>query len=164
MQATEPVEQEVYPLGMVYHRSSLYLVAWSSRREEERTYKVDRIDEVELQNLQFQVPQGFSMSDWLEKSFGVYRSGNEELQTIRVHFTREVARYVTESNWHPSQKLEQQKDGTLIAQFQLPDTSEIKRWIMSFGAGATVLEPTVLVEEINEDLVKLASKYAELLD
>ncbi len=164
MQATEPVEQEVYPLGMVYHRSSLYLIAWSSRREEERTYKVDRIDDVELQNLQFQVPQGFSLDAWLQKSFGVYRSGNEELQTIRVHFGRDVARYVAESNWHPSQNLEPQKDGSLIAEFQLPDTSEIKRWIMSFGAGATVLGPESLIEEINEDLTKLASRYAELID
>jgi predicted DNA-binding transcriptional regulator YafY len=164
MQATEPVEQEVYPLGMVYHRSSLYLIAWSSRREEQRTYKVDRIDEVELQNLQFQIPQDFSLDAWLRKSFGVYRSGNEELQTIRVHFSRDAARYVAESNWHPSQKLEPQKDGSLIAEFQLPDTLEIKRWIMSFGVGAKVLEPESLVKEINEDLTKIALRYAEHVD
>ena len=35
--ATEPVEQEVYPQGFVYHRGSLYLIAWSSRRGEIRT-------------------------------------------------------------------------------------------------------------------------------
>ena len=159
MQATEPVEQEVYPLGMVYHRNSLYLIAWSSRRKEVRTYKVDRIDEAELQNLQYQVPQGFSLDDWLEKSFGVYRSGNEELQTIRVQFSRDVARYVAESNWHPSQTLEPQSDGSLIAEFQLPDTSEIKRWIMSFGVGAKVLEPQSLADEICKNFQTVVSSY-----
>jgi len=159
MQATEPVEQEIYPLGMVYHRGSLYLIAWSSRRKEVRTYKVDRIDDVDLQNFQYQVPEGFSLQDWLEKSFGVFRSGSELLQTIRVHFTRDVARYVRESNWHPSQKLEPQNDGSVIAEFQLPDTAEIKRWIMSFGRAAKVLAPDDLTAEIRDDLMQLNATY-----
>ena len=36
-------------------------------------------------------------------------------------------------------------DGSLIAEFRLPDTQEIKRWIMSFGPNAKVLEPQELV-------------------
>ena len=83
MQATEPVEQEVYPLGMVHHRGSLYLIAWSSRRFEVRNYKVDRIDEAAVQNLQYTVPADFDLGAWLSKSFGVWRSGSEDLQTIR---------------------------------------------------------------------------------
>jgi len=48
-----------------------------------------------------------------------------------------VARYVSESNWHESQKLTPQKDGSVLAEFQLSDTEEIKRWIMSFGQHAS---------------------------
>ena len=161
MQATEPVEQEVYPLGMAFHRGSLYLIAWSSRREEVRTYKVDRIDSVNVQNLKYgnQVPADFSLTDWLTGSFGVYRSGRQPLQTIRVHFNRHAARYVAESNWHPSQKLSPQKNGSLIAEFELPDTLEIKRWIMSFGPAATILAPPALVEEIRSDLIQQQENY-----
>jgi predicted DNA-binding transcriptional regulator YafY len=59
MQATEPVEQEIYPLGMIHHRGSLYLIAWSSRRREVRNYKVDRIDSVDVQNLRYEVREIF---------------------------------------------------------------------------------------------------------
>jgi predicted DNA-binding transcriptional regulator YafY len=160
MQATEAVEQEVYPLGMVHHRGSLYLIAWSSRREEVRYFKLDRVESVDIQNLQYQVPPNFDLQEWLSKSFGVWRSGSDDLQTIRIHFARSAARYVQESTWHESQQLFPQEDGTVIAEFELPDTQEIKRWIMSFGPNATALEPKGLVDEIHDDLAAMAEAYA----
>ena len=160
--STEPVEQEVYPQGFVFHRGSLYLIAWSSRRGEIRTYKVDRIDDVHSTKLPAAVPHEFDLADWLDHSFGVFRSGSTELQTIRIHFARDVARYVQESKWHGSQKLTPQPDGSLIAEFRLPDTQEIKRWIMSFGLNATVLEPQELVQEISNDLNIMMKRYAAL--
>jgi predicted DNA-binding transcriptional regulator YafY len=159
MQATEPVEQEIYPLGMIHHRGSLYLIAWSSRRREVRNYKVDRIDSVDVQNLRYEVPRDFSLQDWVANSFGVYRTGRTALQTIRIHFSRDSARYVQESRWHHSQQLTLQKDGSLIAEFRLPDTTEIKTWIMSFGPRATVLEPAELVTEIEQDLNQMLAGY-----
>ncbi len=159
MQATEPVEQEVYPLGMVHHRGSLYLIAWSSRREEVRNFKVDRIESVDIQNLQYQVPTDFDLQEWLSKSFGVWRSGEEHLQTIRVHFTKSAARYVQESTWHESQQLYPQTDGTVIAEFQLPDIEEILKWILSFGSNATALEPPALVERINDEVQEMLEAY-----
>ena len=160
MQATEPVEQEVYPLGMVHHRGSLYLIAWSARREEVRNFKVDRINEADVQNLQYTVPSGFDLSDWLSKSFGIWRSGKEDLQTIRIHFTKDAARYIQESTWHKSQQLSLREDGSIIAEFQLPDTQEIKRWIMSFGPSAKVLGPPELVEQVKEDLQRMVTAYS----
>jgi predicted DNA-binding transcriptional regulator YafY len=157
--STEPVEQEVYPQGFVFHRGSLYLIAWSGRRGEIRTYKMDRIDDVHSTKLPAAVPEEFDLAEWLEHSFGVFRSGSTELQTIRIHFGRDVARYVQESRWHVSQKLVPQPDGSLIAEFSLPDTQEIKRWIMSFGPNAKVLEPAELVESIQQDLNQMLATY-----
>ena len=55
-----------------------------------------------------------------------------------------MSRYVQESQWHASQKLTKQRDGSLLAEFHLDDTVEIKSWIMSFGRNAVVLEPEQL--------------------
>jgi hypothetical protein len=41
-------------------------------------------------------------------------------------------RYVQESNWHASQQLTPQNDGSLIAEFQLSGIEEIKSWVLSF--------------------------------
>ena len=121
---------------------------------------MDRIEDVHVTKMPAVVPDEFDLEEWLEHSFGVFRSGNSELLTIRVHFSRDVARYVRESRWHRSQKLIPQSDGSLIVEFQLADTQEIKRWIMSFGPSATVLEPLELVDEMQSDLMHMLSKYA----
>ena len=53
-----------------------------------------------------------------------------------------------------------QRDGSLIAKFQLFDTQEIKRWIMSFGSSATVLEPQELAEEIRSNHHHMLAAYS----
>ena len=57
-----------------------------------------------------------------------------------------------------SQKLCPQKDGSLVVQFRLSDTEEIKRWIMSFGS-MPVLEPVSLCQEIRDELRTLEALY-----
>ena len=45
---------------------------------------------------------------------------------------------------YPSQKITTQEDGSLLAEFDLDGTEEIKRWVMSFGRHAEVLGPEEL--------------------
>ena len=66
---------------------------------------------------------------------------------------------VEESNWHKSQKLSKQKDGSLVAEFHLSETEEIMRWIMSFGKHAVVLEPDALRQAMVEELEVLLAAY-----
>jgi len=160
-QATEPVEQEVYPLGLVHHNGSLYVIAFSSRRREVRTFKVDRISSVELTEFKARVPVDFDLQEYLQHSFGVFHGGSGPPIHVKIHFARSVARYVSEGRWHSSQQLEQHPDGTLTASFSLSDTTEIKRWIMSFGPAARVLEPEQLVGEIRDDLQTMESQYSK---
>ena len=70
-----------------------------------------------------------------------------------------MARYVEESRWHPSQKLTRQKDGSLLAEFDLSSTEEIKGWILSFGRHAVVEEPEELRCEMEEELRQIVRNY-----
>ena len=79
---------------------------------------------------------------------------------MKIRFSVEVARYVQEHRWHESQKLAPQKDGSLLAEFDLDGTEEIKRWIMSFGRHAEVLEPEGLRGEMDGELRRALAQYA----
>jgi predicted DNA-binding transcriptional regulator YafY len=142
---------------LVYHRGSLYLVGRAPQYDELRHWKVDRMQKADLAELRFNLPEGFDLHRHLKDSFGVFH-GDENL-CVRVRFSPEVATYVLESRWHDSQKLVRQKDGSLLAEFHLSHTEEIKRWILSFGAHATVLEPKELRKEILAELRKLMDTY-----
>ena len=110
---------------------------------------------MDIQNLQYTVPSDFDLGDWLSRPLGVWRSGSEDLQTTRIHFSRSTAKYIQESTWHESQPLFPQPDGTVIAEFELPDNEEILNWFLSFGSNATVLKPTALVERISEKVQRM---------
>lgn len=149
LQATEPVTYDIYPYGFAHHRGSLYLIGHSPDRNENRHWKVDRIEEAEITKIPFHLPAGFDVQEHLRASFGIYL-GRGDVR-VEVRFSPTVARYVQESTWHETQKLTVQKDGSLLVRFRLSDTEEIKRWVLSFGEEAEVVEPRSLRQEITED-------------
>lgn len=159
LRTTEAITYDVYPYGLIHHRGSLYLIGWSVRREEIRHWKVDRIQDAEATQVHFQRPEGFDLRDHLAESFGIYHGKGEVRVTIR--FSPTVARYVEEKTWHSSQKLTAEQGGGLIARFRLSNTEEIKRWILSFGRHAEVLEPPGLRAEVLRELRPLLRYYEE---
>ena len=157
LSATEPVEYEVYPYGLTYHRGSLYLVAHSTDHNKLRHFKVDRVEAASVGPFVFEVPESFTLQDHLADSFGIFQGDGDV--TVKVRFLPRVAPYVLESKWHGSQKLEKQRDGSVLAEFNLSTTEEIKRWILSFGQQAVVLEPESLRQEMAQELEAMRRHY-----
>ena len=155
--STEPVTYEVFPYGLIFHRGSMYLVAHSRNHEEVRHFKIDRVSQVDVSAFPFTMPAGFDLSKHLSGCFGVFQGREEVL--VKVQFSAGVARFVEEGQWHASQKLRRQKNGMVIAEFRLSSTEEIKRWIMSFGSQAVVLEPEGLRQEMWNEFSELIRQY-----
>jgi proteasome accessory factor B len=158
LQATEAVTYDVYPFGLTYHRGSLYLVGHAPQHDEIRHWKVDRIEEAKLEELRFNRPEGFDLRAHFARSFGVFHG--DGAVHVKVRFSPTVARYVQESTWHASQKLTKQADGSVLAEFDLGDTEEIMRWILSFGRHSEVLEPEELRKHIRQDVDAMLMMYA----
>ena len=155
LRATEPVTYDVYPYGLIYHRGSLYLVGWAPEHEEIRHWKLDRMTDAEVTQVRFDPPTGFDLQEHLANSFGVMQ-GDGDVR-VKIHFSAEVARYMQESQWHRTQQLVPQPDGSVLAEFHLNGTEEIKRWVLSFGRHAEVLEP----DGLREDVYREASAITE---
>lgn len=159
LRSTEPVTYDIYPHGMVYHRGSLYVIAFSPEHGEIRNFKVDRMTEAAATTFPFNRDPEFDISDYMADAFGVMK-GRDAVQ-VRIRFGPEVTRYVEESQWHPSQQLKRQGDGSIIGDFCLSHTEEIKRWVLSFGRHAAVLWPESLRAEIAAELRELAVLYGD---
>jgi predicted DNA-binding transcriptional regulator YafY len=156
-QATEPATRDVYPLRLVWHQDTLYLVAATPGQERPKTYKVDRIDAVEVSAFVHQLYRDFDIEAYNSGSFGIY-DGDGDI-TVVVKFLPAVARYVSEKRWHKSQEETKHRDGSLTERYRLSNTVEIKSWILGFGANAIVLEPESLREEIAAELEQMLKAY-----
>ena len=77
---------------------------------------------------------------------------HDELYTVRVRISPDWARWVGEKIWHESQKITKLPNGGLEMTFRVAGLDEIKRWILSFGPEAQVLEPLSLRQMVCADL------------
>jgi proteasome accessory factor B len=158
--STEPVTREIHPYAWVFHRNWPYLVAYATEHEEVRLYKADRMHNVEVTEMRFPRPNDFDVAEYFSGSFGVFRGQGGAAQTIQVRFSAAVAQYVSEKQWHPSQQLNRQADGSLRATFALSSTEEFTRWVLSFGKHAQILEPKSLRAALAAELRQMVESYS----
>jgi predicted DNA-binding transcriptional regulator YafY len=129
-----------YHLGCVDNQ--WYLFAFDLDREQLRTFALPRIRHPRRTGARFQRPADFSITRFLDSSFGVFRGEGRIL--VRLRFQPFAAQLVRERIWHHSQKIRELRGGGLELQFQLGSLEEIERWILSWGEEVEVLAPASL--------------------
>jgi len=97
------------------------------------------------------------MEDFIRHSFKVM---HDELYTVKVRISPGWSRWVGEKIWHESQKTKKNEDGSHEFMFMVAGLDEIKRWILSFGPEAVVMEPEKLKEMVRKDLSRNLAQYS----
>ena len=65
-----------------------------------------------------------------------------------------------ETSWHPSQKLELKKDGTVIMTLNVVDSWDLRSWILGWGERVLVLQPASLRKQITQSAMKMVGLYS----
>jgi proteasome accessory factor B len=78
---------------------------------------------------------------------------------VRIRFRGNLGDVVAETCWHPSQRLERERDGSLILAVEVPDLDDLARWVLTNGAAAEVLEPEELRNRVRELAEEIAAVY-----
>ncbi len=143
------------PYTLLFYEGALYLGGYAHNRDALRLFLIDRIEQVTVLNERFEVPEDFSADDLTRTSFGLI---DEEHQTIKVRFGAEISHLIRERTWHPSQKLEEKVDGSLILTFAASGEKEILAWLYSYLPHVQVLEPEglrkVFYQSLRDGLLK----------
>jgi len=98
----------------------------------------------------FGIDEAFDLQEHLDGAFGIVQG--EELFRVRLRFAPTIAAYIRERVWHPSQRIEEQADGSIELAFETAGWKELVRWILSWQPDVQVLEPLRLRERIREKL------------
>jgi len=155
--AKEGARRTVEPYHIVNFRGEWYLVGFCHKRKDVIRFAMSRIHEAELLKTGYSIPGDFNFNSFLGSSFGIM---TEEMEhTVKIAFSSELAPYITERQWHPDQEIMQEEDGSVILSFPTNSLFEVKRWVLSWGRGAEVLEPESLIQQIQEDLKGMLESY-----
>jgi len=153
----EEHERRLDPYRIWYKAGGLYVIGHDHRSGELRTFAVDRIRSLEATGETFEVPEGFDFEAWAAPAFGVVR---EAPQRVRIRFAPSWRTYVEERRWHDSQELRPLEDGGVELSLEAGGSGELARWVLSFGAGAEVLEPEHLRQTVRHELTAASAKYS----
>ena len=136
------------PLGLVSKKNVWYLIARKVGTNENRTFRVDQIINLSVRESEkFVYPPDFSISKHIGCSWGVFH--DDEVQIVKLKFSRQVAHRVKKLRYHPSQRItEECSDGSVIMEFEVCGLVEMQSWILQWGSQVEVLEPLQLREDI----------------
>lgn len=152
-------EYELDPLRFFENNGGLYVFAFITGYDEIRTLAVERIERLETTDVSFDYPKDFHPEKLLDSAFGIIF--DKPIQ-VKIRFSRKVAPYIKERNWAPNQQIIQSEfDGSIILEMETCGWFDLKRWVLSYGAEAEVLEPAEMRVEIGKELRNCSLKYQD---
>lgn len=159
MSRDEENHRQVDPYHLTVFDGGFYLVGFCHLRKTERIFAVDRIRELQVLALRFDVRPWFNAEEYLKHTWGIIKG---EIVPVKVIFTRSVARYIRDRVWHPTQRFLDLADGRLEMTLRVADTLEVRRWILGYGPDAEVVEPASLRDALQQQAAKLAERLVPL--
>lgn len=148
------------PYRLLFSRRSWYMIGRSSLHREVRMFHVGRVLDSELVDQPYEIPTSFSLEKFIGNAWHLIRNPQENHRVV-VRFQPMVARNVAEVNWHKTQKLNWNDDGTLDYTVQVEGLSEILWWVLGYGDKAEVLQPPELRKMVVEHINNMVTNYSE---
>ncbi|MGC8491925.1 MAG: helix-turn-helix transcriptional regulator [Syntrophobacteraceae bacterium] len=147
---------KIDPLCFFENNGGLYIFVRTTTFGEIRTLAVERIQGLELTEADFDYPEDFKPGELLESGFDIVYDDPIE---VKIWFSADQARYVKERKWAKGQTFTDQPDGSVILEMKTSGWWHVKRWVLSFGAEARVVEPEELEEEIADESEAVLKNY-----
>jgi len=157
LRSTAAEDRTVEPWHLACVDQQWYLFGRDLARDGVRTFALTRMAGAEATADRFRRPEDFSPAALLEGSFGIFSGGRP--RRVRIRFDAFAAQLVRERQWHPSQKLREEKDGSLVLELKLGSLPEIHRWVLGWGEHARVLEPADLLDLVRQSLARALEAY-----
>ncbi|MBW8035806.1 MAG: WYL domain-containing transcriptional regulator [Planctomycetes bacterium] len=140
------IKTTLSPHHLMFKSRAWYIVGKSSLHNEIRTFKLSRIETLQVLSQFFPRKKTFDIEDYLSSAWSMIPEG--KLYNVKLKFTPRVARNVSEVQWHKSQKMQFEEDGSLVVEFRVDGIGEIGWWVLGYGDQVEVLAPKALRKRV----------------
>ncbi len=149
-------ERVVEPYFIVFRGRSFYLVAFCRLRNEFRTFRLDRIRELEILKEGFTKRDDIDAESYFNHSWEVF--GGDPVEVV-VRLKGKAAQVVRLETHHENETIMELVGGEVEYRVITGGTEEIERWILGLGDEAVVLAPPQLRNRIRDIAKRLTSAY-----
>jgi len=150
------------PYGLAYWKGSWYVAGYCHLRQQLRSFRIDRIVELQHTDRSFQKPRGFSAGQFLLHQLLPSASETNHLITVIVQAPDEVLNELSK-HWLFGHALTERTPGQ--ASFQLAEhtmRTYVPYFLLPYGRALTIREPILLMERMAEVAANMAEHYQSM--
>ncbi|OPJ62572.1 helix-turn-helix transcriptional regulator [Clostridium oryzae] len=155
----EGKEYVVSPWTLSWDQENYYLIAYDSEAEIMKHYRVDKITEIQVNNLKRdgrEVFEQFDIASYSKKMFGMF-AGKEE--DVKIQFTNNLVGVVLD-RFGQDTILVPEDDEHFTINVRVSASQQFLAWVFGLGTGAKILEPENVVEQMRVEARKLLEQYS----
>ncbi|MEX2672875.1 MAG: WYL domain-containing protein [Phycisphaeraceae bacterium] len=146
------------PFALAFDQRAWYAIGHHDGRGEVRRLKLNRFVAVDQTDTPYAIPDDFSLAAYRGKAWRMIRG--DTLHKIVIDFTADMAETVSDTNWHPTQQIDDHPDGSITFHCEVEGLDEIVWWLLGYGPHAHVREPAELAERVAELARGTVERYA----
>lgn len=147
---------KIDPLKFFERGGGLYVFVRTTSFGDIIVLAVERIQKLTATDDSFVYPGDFDPDALMENTFGLFY---DDPVTVKIRFSADQARYIRERRWAKNQKIATDKDGRVVLTLATSGWYDVKRWILSFGSDAELLEPPELRAELRDTTRDVVAIY-----
>ena len=148
---------DILPLKLFIFQQAPYVMCHIRKYETVGSLHLHRFTALTVREEQAEIPKGFDPELLEHAAFGVWRDAPPTDYTLQ--FDAEVAPYIAERRWHPTQAMQRHPDGGLTLSFTCHSEVEVEAWVASWRQHVRVLAPVSLQERLHAYGGKLMALY-----
>ncbi len=156
------IETTVRPMQLVFVQRAWYVIAYSEMHKELRTFKVVRVKSLKVLKRQFTTPGELDLEEYFGDAWSMIPEG--QTYQVHLHFSAKVARNVAEVQWHHSQTMHLNADGSGQFHVTVDGLGEITWWLLGYGDQVTVISPPHLAQRVTAVARSVLANYGQADD
>ena len=152
-------KRTINPLGIVLQGVVHRLICTMAEDPESpRHLPIHRFNSAEWNGNNASAPKGFNLDSFIESQNIGFLVSKKPL-SLEVLFEPMAGFHLTETPISKDQILKQLEDGRYLLKVKLPDTSQIRWWLLGFGSQVEVIRPVSLRKEFKDNSKSLVRIY-----
>lgn len=154
----EPQQITIHPLGLVARDPNTYLIATIEGREGVRQLAMHRISEVSLLPERIISPEDFSLDNFIDSGAMHVLSSSRPVE-LHLRCDKPALLQLLESPLSENQKISNVTDDNFEVQVTVPDSQDLRWWLLAQSRHLDILEPVWLRQELSDTLKKAIDRH-----
>ncbi|GAG87832.1 unnamed protein product, partial [marine sediment metagenome] len=136
-----------------------WVIGKSGTDKRVRTFKLNQINKLKVLDKCFIEDNKFDVHEYLGRAWSMMPEN--KLYNVKLKFSSEVAYNIAEIQWHSTQVVTYEKDGSAVVEFRVDGLDEIKSWVLGYGNKVQVLAPKILREKVASIAQSAVAQYEQ---